>query len=283
MLRLKVRRKEGGIRLDVFLAQRLNISRNKAKELLDRRLVFADFRRTWMAHHPVEPGCVIEVMRPPPRPPTAWRAILHRDRHLLVVDKNAGYVSEGEDSLELHLQRALGARALRVVHRLDQDTSGCLMLAFGEAARRKCVALFRARRVRKGYLAVVHGRLARPRTVRAPLDGRPAVSRIEPVVARALASLVRVETVTGRKHQVRRHLAMIAHPVAGDRMYATEAIRDDTLRAIPRQMLHAEILRFPRPEDPAQMLVVKASPPDDFTVAMRRLGLHRAKSRAGQP
>ena len=270
---MRVRQKEGGMRLDIFLCERLNISRKKAKELLDQRLVFVDFRRTWIAHHPVEPGSIIEVIPAAPRPPTAWRAILHQDRHLIIVYKNAGYLSEGEDSVEYHLRRSLGIPSLRIVHRLDQDTSGCLMLAFSESVRRKCVALFRARKVRKSYLAVVHGRLARPRTIRAALDGRPAVSRIQPVVARSIASLVRVETLTGRRHQVRRHLAMIGHPVAGDRMYATEAVTDDRLRAIPRQMLHADSLRFPSLEDSAKTLVVKARPPEDFTITLSRLGL----------
>jgi len=269
---LRVRQAEAGMRLDRFLAARLSLSRHRAKDLLDQRLVFVNQRRTWIAHHPLEPGDVVEVAPPFARPPSPWSDILFQDRHVVIVNKNAGYLSEGEDSVEQALRRRLGSRTLRVAHRLDQDTSGCLLLAGTETIRRRCVALFRARRVTKEYLAIVHGSFRRPRTIRAALDGHPAVSQVEPVFIGQIASLVRVVTLTGRKHQVRRHLAFIGFPVAGDRMYATGAIVEDRLRRLPRQMLHALTLRLPHPVTGIP-ITATAAPPPEFRAAIRYLGL----------
>lgn len=262
LTRLTVSEEKEGVRLDQFLARCLNLSRKKAKELLDQRRVFVNNRRTWIAHHPLEAGDVIEIAPEFHLPPSAWSSIIYQDAHIIAVNKNPGYLSEGENSAEQFLRRQLQEPALRVVHRLDRETSGCLLLARTATAWEKCLKLYRSRKVSKVYLAVVHGQLSQPRVIRAALDGKPALSRVRPLLVSGGISLVAVEARTGRTHQVRRHLAMIGFPVVGDKMYATSAILDDSLRAVPYHQLHAWKLELPHPitSDP---ITITASPPPD--------------------
>ena len=201
-----------------------------------------------------------------PEPDVELR-IPYRDEHLLVVDKPAGIVvhagaGDAGVSLVEHLRRhriAGGDERERpgIVHRLDRDTSGLLVVARSEAAYRGLRALVRRRGLERGYLALVRGRprswrgrieapIGRDRSnpTRQSLDTatpREAVTHFE--VERLLAgnALLAVRLETGRTHQIRVHLAAIGLPVVGDRVYG---VPDPELR---RQFLHASRLAFPHP------------------------------------
>ena len=230
-----------------------------------------------------------------PRPPNAEEAaalrgrILHSDRQVIVLDKPAGLAVQGgsKQSRPLdHLLAALvppGEEPPRLVHRLDRDTSGALVLARGAAAARALTAAFRERQARKLYLALVEGR-PQPLAGRIALplakggeagrermgvdeeEGEDAIS-LYAVVATSQngrASLVALAPLTGRTHQLRAHLAAIGHPIVGDGKYGA--------REAGQLMLHASEIAVPHPDD-GTTLRVAAPLPEHFTAALARLRL----------
>ncbi|MGR3494426.1 RluA family pseudouridine synthase [Citreimonas sp.] len=195
-------------------------------------------------------------------PPTGAIPVLHEDTDILVVDKPAGLLSvpgKGEhlaDCLLTRLEKAFPT--VRLVHRLDRDTSGVMIFALTETAQKRVNQAFEARKVRKTYLARVAGRLEPARgSVDLPLivdwpnrplqkvcheTGKPA--RTDWRVKRAGDDETRVELypLTGRSHQLRVHMLSLGHPILGDPFYAPESCADH-----PRLMLHALELRLSHP------------------------------------
>ncbi len=216
-------------------------------------------------------------------------AIAYEDEHLLVVDKPAGLVvhparGHREGTLaQLLAGRAAGgedpARA-GIVHRLDRDTSGLLVVARSEEAHAKLQALLRERRLEREYLALVQGRPAsRTGTIEAPIGRDPKVrtrmavgghfpreARTRFELERSLGrfSLLRLRLDTGRTHQIRVHLQAIGHPVAGDPEYGTAG-----LLGLERQFLHATRLAFPHPMG-GEPLDVHSPLPEDLRGALER-------------
>jgi RluA family pseudouridine synthase len=269
----RVRPPEAGQPLLDFLAARLGCSRRKAKALLDARAVFVNSRRVWMAHHELHAGDGVEVQRAPAAGPPATLPVVCEEDPFVVVNKPAGMSSTGPGSAEALARSQLGAPALRAVHRLDRDTSGCLLLSRTAEGFAAAVALFRDRQVHKRYHAIALGRLAPPRQdIRRPLGGRPAATRVTTAAANPTASHLLITIDTGRTHQIRQHLAGIGHPVLGDRRYGTRRDHAPLEKRVPRQMLHAFAIAF---RHPANRRAVRAeSPlPADFMSTLRRLRL----------
>jgi RluA family pseudouridine synthase len=267
-----------GQTLVAFLAERLGISKAKAKDCLDARRVFVNGRRVWMARHPLARGDRVEVAgqlpastSAPTRPPALPR--LHEDEAVLVVDKPAGMASNDRPgSAEAVLHRA-GAAHWLPVHRLDTETTGCLLFAASPALKAALVEQFRAREVRKVYEAIALGAPDRDSfSLRAPLDGQSAVTHVQVQARSRRAARLRVEIETGRTHQIRRHLAGIGHPVVGDKQYAGKLQWDADLRACPRHLLHAAEIAFRHPLTGAEVRV-RAPRPADFREWSRKLGL----------
>jgi 23S rRNA pseudouridine1911/1915/1917 synthase len=237
-------------------------------------------------------GEVVEVERPAPRAEIATGpalAVLHDDADVLVVDKPPGLPVEpavpGAPSVVGAASR-LGAFDVEgrarpgLPHRLDRDTTGCLVLARHDRALAALRGAFEAGRVEKEYLALVagappdEGRLDTPYG-RNPEDARRFTTRVASArrarlayaVARRLdgAALLRVRLETGRTHQIRVQLAEAGWPVLGDAVYGLAS------PAIARQGLHAERLAFPRPSDGA-VVEVRAPLPEDLARALAALG-----------
>lgn len=262
--------------LQDFLARQLNLSRNKAKTILDERQAFVNGRRVWMTKHEMKKGDVVEVMVPQqaprrtPRPP----AILFQDNEYLVVNKMPGRLSNGPDSLEADLQTLLNQPKLQAVHRLDRDTSGCILIARSKDAFDRAVELFKEQKIVKVYHALATGDIKeRERRIDYALEGEPAVTHVYRVASNDLASHLKIKIETGRTHQIRKHLAYIGHPVLGDRTYALRggAVPEE-FRLIERQMLHAASLTFTSPFT-HQKIRTEAPLPKDFAMWIKRLGL----------
>ena len=206
---------------------------------------------------------------------------VYLDEHMLVLNKPSGLLSvpgrgpEKQDCLSKRVQ-AIYPDAL-VVHRLDQDTSGLLIMARGIEAQRRISKAFETRQVHKRYVAVVHAQPVssamdaegwaviegailldwpnRPLHIIHP-DGKPSQSRWRLLESSDSASLIELEPVTGRTHQLRVHMQSIGHPILGDSLYAPENIRAKT----PRLMLHAKSIRLAHPftEEPLSFDVTPA-------------------------
>ncbi|MDA8010829.1 MAG: RluA family pseudouridine synthase [Gammaproteobacteria bacterium] len=197
---------------------------------------------------------------PPPRDAAEHVATLFEDECMLVVDKPAGLAAHGGSGMRYGLIEALRARHedaahLELAHRLDRETSGCLMLAKSRAALLDLQAQLAARRVGKDYAALVRGVWrGGAREIDAPLRRRPGAKALD---ARSVfaprrqflnCALVGVALLSGRMHQARAHAAAAGHPIAGDRRYGDRAFnREMRAAGLRRMFLHAESLRFAHP------------------------------------
>jgi 23S rRNA pseudouridine1911/1915/1917 synthase len=192
-----------------------------------------------------------------------------------VCDKPAGLVS-GDDpkSVESILREQENIPTLEAVHRLDRDTTGCLMFAKRHAALEAAIEMFKTHKVSKVYHAIVAGPFKfAHRIVDTPLDGQPALSRIAREAMSADASFLRVSIETGRTNQIRRHLSSIRFPIIGDRVFGLKNARDARLMRVPRQMLHASTLTLPDPLSPREKINVHSPLPSDFRQTLRLFGM----------
>ncbi|MDX2192128.1 MAG: RluA family pseudouridine synthase [Gemmatimonadales bacterium] len=298
-------------RLDRFLADQLQLSRTQAARLVADgrvRVGGAPARASRM----LQRGDAVEVDLPDAEPPRRLvpadipLAVVFEDEHLAVIDKPAGLVvhpapGHWEDTLVNALlargTTLAGGAAGRpgIVHRLDRDTSGLLVVAKTDRAHRRLGAMLAARRIARSYAALAWGHLAEsPTCIDAPLarhpverkrmavveGGKPARTDARVLARFGVAELLRLELHTGRTHQIRVHLAHIGHPVVGDPVYGGGGSRrltgpllaeaQELERLVPRQALHAARLAFRHPET-GEVLSFQSPWPADLRPGLDRL------------
>jgi 23S rRNA pseudouridine1911/1915/1917 synthase len=289
-LELHVGVAESGQRLDTFVAAHSSVgSRTRAQALIAAGAVTVDGRPRPKSHA-VEEGETVSVTieepaRPEPEDASAPHAIAYEDEHLIVVDKPAGVVvhpAPGHRSGTL--VEALQGRAAGgtdpwrpgVVHRLDRDTSGLLIVAKDDATHRALQEMLRRREIEREYLALVEGRPdARSGTIDAPIgrdrrdrtahstrtdSPREAVTHFEIERVLPRTTLLRVRLETGRTHQIRVHMAAIGHPVCGDAQYGGGPC--GARLVLTRQFLHSTRLRFTHPRAGAHLACESKLPVD---------------------
>jgi 23S rRNA pseudouridine1911/1915/1917 synthase len=256
---------EAGERLDRLAARRLETSRSIIQRIIQEGLLFVDGEAAVPSYR-VRGGERVEARIPGEglAPEEIPILVVFEDDFLVVVDKPAGLVVHpGAGNPSGTLANALLGRGIAggedpvrpgIVHRLDRDTSGLMVVAKGEQAYSKLVEMMAGRRVRRGYRAVVVGEgLPETGTVDSPVGrdpdnptlmtagvGRPAVTHFEVLREVAAHSMLGVRLETGRTHQIRVHLAAIGHPVYADPLYGTPV-------SGRRLWLHAENLAFVHP------------------------------------
>lgn len=300
-IRVSAAAAEAGLRLDIWLERHLpGLSRSRVQALIRAGLVTLDGRRA-KPHTPVRTGLEAVVCIPPPAPVTTEAQdipldVLYEDADLIVINKPPGLVvhpAAGHASGTLvnallhHCKNLAGIGGeLRpgIVHRLDKDTSGAMVVAKTDAAMAGLIRQFKAGGVRKEYLAVVHGcpvppegtvstligrsRHDRKKMSARPSRGRPAVTHYAVQEDFGDFSLLRIRIETGRTHQIRVHLAHVGHPVVGDAQYGRR--RSPSAPQVDRQMLHAHRLGFLHPRSRAPVEFV-APLPSDFERALASL------------
>lgn len=273
-MQFKVTRAENGLTLIEFISNRMKFSRNRAKAIIDGRRVFVNNRRVWMARHRLKTEDNVSCPADAENSTPLNRAIaLYEDDHYLVVAKPAGIPSNGPKSLEKKLTVLFALPELLACHRLDKDTTGCLIFAKSAEAKERIVALFARNEVRKKYEAVVRGRLPeKTMTITAPIDGQKAITRVFPANATPFASHVLISIETGRTHQIRKHLASIGHPVLGDQQYGLGREIPQHERLIGRQILHAVEIKFTQPFSGIPV-TVRAPLPADMKECLKKLCL----------
>ena len=293
---LVVNRPDAGKPLQDFLATRLGLSRRAAKAVIDGRSVWVNRRCVWIAHHALKTGDAVEI-------PKAVVAAARRQagsaktaiapevrKHVrvlvetpdyIVADKPAGILAnEDPKSVEAILRVQVKQPNLQAVHRLDRDTTGCLLFAKTYAAYVAAVEIFKTRRVSKTYAAIVAGSFPYAhQKIDTPLDDQPAVSIVTREAASPDASFLRVRIETGRTNQIRRHLAGIRYPIVGDRTFGLKSARDPRLMTVPRQTLHATALALPDPMRKGEEIKAHSPLPADFRSALKLFGMGKRSGR----
>ena len=284
---------DGSSRLDLFIAASLDISRTAAATLIANGMVRVDGRAERASYHPVA-GERILVEIPPPvaRPVIAEEidlAIAYEDDDVLVVDKPAGMVvhpAPGNWSGTLvnalkgrggPLSELGGEEREGIVHRLDKETSGLLLVAKTDRAHRVLGAAMARREIVRRYAALAWGHLDRDRlTVDKPIARDPRDRKRMAIVNTGRAArtdfvrlarfdavdLLRAHLHTGRTHQIRVHLASVGHPVVGDDTYGGGGGRRLITMPPKRHFLHAAWLRFRHPATGAPVELRSSLPPD---------------------
>lgn len=311
--RIQLKCEAGAPRLDSFLHENISdLSRARLQALIREGCVQLAGRTARKVSQKVSPGARVEVRVPPPEPHRLEPEnipldIRFEDEHLLVVNKPPGMVvhpGAGRRAGTLvgallhHCRGQLsgigGVERPGIVHRLDKDTSGLLLVAKSDIVHRRLSEALKARRIWRRYMALVKGVPALGRgTIDAPVgrhpthrtamavvkkNGREAVTHYQVLEVMAGAALLLVRLETGRTHQIRVHLNHIGHPVIGDPLYGGGRLprpgnrvhdtRFDSL--IQRQALHAYRLGFDHPVS-GESMEYEAEPPPDFLDALEKL------------
>lgn len=285
-----------GERLDKVLAEQFSISRSRARDLVEMGVLVDG--EAGSASRRVTAGQLIRSPRPGTTPvlvpePIVFE-VLHQDDLVVVVDKPAGLVVHPGAG---HRKGTLAAGLLHrypeladvgppdragLVHRLDKDTSGAILVGRTPDSYRSLVRALRRREIERVYLTLVEGSMPAPTgTVEAPIGRDPARPtrravlhggktarthyRVLEEITGAGVSLLEVRLETGRTHQIRVHLAAISHPVVGDRVYGTAR------HGAPRTFLHAVSLSFAHPGT-GEGVTVSSPLPEDLSITLTRLG-----------
>ncbi len=282
---------EAGERIDRFISKRTTLTRSQVKKLIEGGYVMVNSILK-KANYIVRPGDRIDVvvsteessaLTPEPIP----LEILFEDEYLVVVNKPYNmvvYPASGHmkgtllNALAYHCDRLAcigGPLRPGVVHRLDKDTSGVMVIAKDDRAYYSLVEQFRKREIKRRYIAIVYGALRGQGEVKTPIGravsdrkrmstrtkrGKEAVTFWKAIESLKDSTLIEVRLKTGRTHQIRVHMSCIGHPVLGDTTYGRKRTIDGI--RIPRQMLHADTLGFIHPVTGQSLEFTSPMPPD---------------------
>lgn len=262
---------DAGLRLDQLLAKRVpELSRRTARKVLLIGGVFVDRARVKIGSKVLAPGRKVEVnlggalevvtaaekMEPPAID------VVFEDESLLVADKPALLATAATRETDRHnllyyLSQRPASASLHLVHRLDLETSGLLVLAKTSHAARVLSELFRTHDLERSYRLAMLGRLDGERRIDEPIDGRPASTTFSPVEHKHDITLADARLDTGRTHQIRLHARHMGQPVLGDRRYGRPVSTNP-----PRMALHARVLAFRHPTTQAPMRFEREWPAD---------------------
>jgi len=296
--KILVQTSEAGERIDTFLAIKTGITRSQIQRLITKGNVLVNSKNVSRNYRLKTkdlitlsiPDKETEGLLPEPIP----IEIIYKDKYLVVVNKPAGMVVyPAAGHAHGTLMNALSYRCKKfatlggplrpgVVHRLDKDTSGVIVIALDDKAYYNLIEQFKRREINRRYIALIYGnlredegeislRIGRSESDRKKMStrvrkGKEAVTRWKVLERFGKATLIAVRLGTGRTHQIRVHFASIGHPVLGDRTYGKKVEIEAKSRKkilFPRQMLHAEILGFAHP-DSGEYLEFSSPVPEDM-------------------
>lgn len=302
---IKTEKKDEGKRIDTFAASKTGISRSRIQKLIKNNGIHIGLNQVDQNYR-VKYGDLITLQITEERnteliPEKIPLEILYKDKHIIIIDKPAGIVvypavghnkSTLMNAVSYHCEKlAKAGSPLRpgVVHRLDKDTSGVMVVALEDKAYYDLAIQFKNRTIQKKYIAIVYGKfketsgeitskIGRSESDRKKMStkarrGKEAVTIWKTVKSFNNATLIEVKLKTGRTHQIRVHFASIGHPVLGDKTYGKktelETIKKNKV-FFPRQMLHAELLGFTHPET-GKYIEFKSPIPADMQQALKEL------------
>jgi 23S rRNA pseudouridine1911/1915/1917 synthase len=303
--KILVQTSEAGERIDTFLAIKTVITRSQIQRLITKGNVLANGKNVSRNYRLKTkdlislniPDKETERLLPEPVP----IEILYKDKYLVVVNKPAGmvvYPAAGHahgtlmNALSYHCKKLAtlgGPLRPGVVHRLDKDTSGVMVIALNDEAYYNLIEQFKHREINKRYVALIHGnlkedegeislRIGRSESDRKKMStrarkGKEAVTKWKVLKRFCDTTLLEVRLGTGRTHQIRVHFASVGHPVIGDRAYGKKVEVESKAKKkilFPRQMLHAELLGFTHPAT-GEYLEFSSPVPEDMAERIKYL------------
>ena len=289
---------EEGKRLDLYIAERTELTRTRIQQLIKDGNISVNNKKA-KSSYKVEKNDLIEIIIPDEKeidlvPENINIRILYEDSDMAVIDKDAGIVvhpSHGHESGTLvnavmyHIKDLSGINGeIRpgIVHRLDKDTSGLLIIAKNDAAHLKLSEMFANNGIKKTYIAILKGKINkdsgkietligrdpkdRKKMAVVKTNGKTAITHFQVLDKNEKFSLVEVNIKTGRTHQIRVHMKYLGYPVLGDGVYGRDT------KAAKRQMLHAYKLEFLHPVTQKAMKIISELP-GDFKKALEETGL----------
>jgi len=265
--------KQADMRLFELISAQLGISKKQAQAIIDSKQVLVNGRRIWIRNHAVRENDLVEILIAEKKPVEPKRiSILWQDSDYLIVNKPAYLLTNASDnSVEARLRIQEKNDGIYAVHRLDKETSGCVIFARSAEAKAAAIPMFQGRDIMKIYRAITIGHFPISwKEICADIDGYMSTTLVKTLDSNKHASYLELRIETGRTHQIRRHLADKRHPVLGDKKYA------GTGNALsleqPRQMLHAYRLVFPHPKT-GKPIRATAPLPGDFKKCLSQLKL----------
>jgi 23S rRNA pseudouridine1911/1915/1917 synthase len=296
-LEIKIKAESAGLRLDKAISDCAELSRTLANRLVKSDAVFVNGQLKKAKYKVLENDSITFDLPKPElltyEPENLPLDLIYEDKAVAVVNKPQGMVVHpcaGHQSGTLvnallyhvtNLSSINGVIRPGIVHRIDKETSGLLMVAKNNQAHDFLASQLKAHTIERRYLALVHGHLANARGVieapigRSPKDrkkqavvagGKPAVTHFEVLEELDKFTLVALTLETGRTHQIRVHMAYIGHPVAGDPLYGPK----NALKPNHGQFLHAQLLGFEHPST-HEFLTFEVAPPKLFEETLERL------------
>ncbi len=302
---IKISAADAGKRVDILTAEKTGISRSRIQRYVKENLLLVNSKPVG-GNYRLKTGDIISLNIPEEEPtglaPEAIPLeILYEDQYFIVVNKPAGmvvYPAAGHNrgtlmnALAYHCKKLAGTGGpLRpgIVHRLDKDTSGIMVVALDDRAYYSLVEQFRQRTINRRYIVLVYGNLkkdkgeislsiGRSESDRKKMStksrkGKEAITTWKALERFRDAALIEARLKTGRTHQIRVHFASIGHPVLGDRTYGRKTeieIAGKKKITFPRQMLHAELLGFTHPAT-GEHLEFKSPLPEDMEESIKQL------------
>jgi len=262
-MQLKV--KSSNTDLKTFLSDNINISRSKAKELIDSRQVFVNNQRAWIATYKLKKGDIVDVPDIIEAGKTYNVDIIYEDSYVIAINKPSGLIiDEKNNDFENVLKNAVNCPGLRVVHRLDKETTGVLLFAKNNEIFDKFKNLWQEKKVGKVYCAICLNEADfDKKEIKKKIDGKEAESIIETIASSNGVSCFKITTKTGRKHQIRIHLAHIGYPILGDKLYGPKIIKQNKFKKIAGHLLHSYELSYNCPWTNKEVKI-KAPLPDEF-------------------
>ncbi|MGF7185730.1 23S rRNA pseudouridine1911/1915/1917 synthase [Desulfitispora alkaliphila] len=264
------------IRIDNFITEKLDISRTNVQKLIKNQNVTVNGKKV-KSNYKVKPDEIVEVRMPEPEmldvaPEKMELDIVFEDDHLIVINKPAGLVvhpAPGNYSGTLvngllyhcghNLSGINGVIRPGIVHRLDKDTSGLIVVAKSDLAHNDLALQIKEKQAKRGYMALVHGVIKEPAgRIDAPIgrdtvdrkrmdvtdkNSKAAVTKYKVIERFNQYTLIEAWLETGRTHQIRAHFKYLSHPVVGDPLYGPQKAHFD----LNRQLLHAKVLAFKHP------------------------------------
>ena len=236
------------IDLKSFIAEKLNISKKKAKEIIDSKNVFVNDKRIWIATHRLKKGDKVEVNIKEANSENIKNRIIYEDKYIIAVSKPPFVDSnQSKNSVENQLRELKKDKNIEAIHRLDRETSGVLLFAKNRDIFEKFKDNWNEITDKK-YLAIIHGNPKfSKKVIDSPIENKRAISEVRKLSTNGEFSLVEIKIPTGRKHQIRIHLAREGYPIVGDKIYGLKRIDNRLIKNITRHMLHSREIELFHP------------------------------------